>query len=134
MKIENYIRLLGILLGVGILDSYITLNNGFLLISQGNISSVLAEIFRWSFGLIAAILLLRVRKSAQWILLFAFMCGLVATWVSFIPFAGYLMRLADQSSTIQNFIALQTPNLILVLVVFFLFRTLKKSNRVTGGF
>jgi hypothetical protein len=118
-------------LGIGVLGSYITLNNGVLLISQGFVSSVLigiAEIFRWSFGFLAAILLMRARESAQWVLLFAFLCGLVASWVSFIPFAGYLMRYADQTSVVQNFIALQVPNIILVLLVFYLFKRLKKSN------
>jgi len=131
MKIENLIRLLGILLGVGILSSYITLNNGVLLISQGFISPVLtgmAEVFRWSLGLLAAVLMLRVINSAKWLLLLAFLCGLVASWIPFLPFTGYLMRLVDQPSVIQNFIVLQTPNLILVLVVFFLFRELEKSN------
>jgi len=131
MRVESYIRLLGIILGIGILDSYSTLNNGVLFISDGRFVPVMfgiTEILRWSLGLLAAILLLRVRRTAQWVLLAAFLCGLVASWVSFIPFAGYLIFLTDETSVIQNFIALQIPNLILVLMVFYLFRALKKSN------
>jgi len=131
MSTENYIRLLGVIVGIGILDSYDTLNNGIAFIGLGHISSFLiglAEVFRWSFGLLAAILLLRVQSLAKWALLFAFLCGLIATWVSFIPFAGYLMRFADQSSGLQIFIILQVPNLALVLIVFYLFKKLKKYN------
>lgn len=131
MKRENYIRLIGVVLGIGILDSYITLINGVSIISQGYFLSFLlglAEILRWSFGLIAAILLLRMQESAKWLLLLAFMCGLVASWVSFIPFAGYLMKFAEPTSGIQHFMALQFPNIILVFIVFYLFNLLKKSN------
>ena len=131
MKIENYIRLTGIVLGIGVLESYFTLSNGLLLISKGYSLTFLiglAEILRWSLGLLAAILLLRIRKSAQWLLLFAFLSGLVGSWVSFIPFAGYLMKFAEPTSFIENFVALQAPNIILVLIVFYLFSLLKSSN------
>lgn len=131
MKIENYIRLTGIVLGIGILMSYFTLNNGFIFMRQGFTLSFLiglAEILRWSLGLVAAILLFRLQKSARWILLLAFLFGLVGSWVSFIPFAGYLMKLTDPTSFIGNFIALQAPNLILIMLVFYLFSLYSKPN------
>lgn len=131
MNVAITIRVIGVLIGIGLLLSYFTLYNGFLFISKWQLLAVaigLAELARWGFGFLAAILMWRLHTFAKWSLLIAFVCGFVGSWVSFIPFFGYLMQLADQTSTIQLLMVLQGPNLVLVILVFILYSLLKKSK------
>ena len=101
MNTAMAIRLIGVLIGIGLLLSYSTLYNGFLFITKWQLLTIaigLAELGRWGFGILAAILMWRLHPFAKWSLLIAFVCGLFGSWVSFIPFFGYLMHLADEAS------------------------------------
>ncbi|WP_455211781.1 hypothetical protein [Kaarinaea lacus] len=131
MKIDVVIRITGVLIGIGILDTHLTVNNGLFLIKQADLITVLlglAEISRWSLGLLAAILLLFKQQSARWFLLTAFLSGLFGSWVSFIPYGGYFIRFIDTTSMMQYFLALQVPNFLLVIFIFFLFYFRKLIN------
>lgn len=126
MNLSILIRLVGLLVGAGLFTTFLTVTNGVFLIKQGNLLTVLVgvvEILRWSLAAIAAILLIMVRAEAKWILLGSFVIGFFASWVSFIPFGGYLMNLVSSEFTIPYLFVLQGLNLLVVVLVFYLFKS-----------
>ena len=83
MNTAMAIRLIGVLIGIGLLLSYSTLYNGFLFITKWQLLTIaigLAELGRWGFGILAAILMWRLHPFAKWSLLIAFVCGLFGSW------------------------------------------------------
>ena len=132
MNFKLIIRIAGLLILAGVIDSHATLNNGYNLIIQGHIATIFigtVEVMRWLLALLAALALLRLQSVAKWLMLAAFVCGLFVSWVSFIPFGGILMNFINPASLLQNFIVIQLPNVILVVIVFYCLAQQKKSSK-----
>lgn len=131
MKAKTFIQIIGVLIGVGFLTSYLIFSNGLLALKLEHPMAILigiADILRWVLAGIAAVLLIKVHEAGKWFLLTSFICGLFTSWVSFLPFGGYLIKLIPHNSTssIQYFMVLQLPNIIVITVIFILFARLKK--------
>lgn len=132
MKTKIFIQIIGVLIGIGFLTSYLIFSNGMLALKLEHPMAMLigvADILRWTLAGVAAVLLIKPYEAGKWFLLTAFICGLFSSWVSFLPFGGYLMKLVPPSpdSSIQYFMVLQLPNIIIVAVIFFLFARLRKT-------
>lgn len=131
MKVESYLKALGVVIGIGVLSTYISLIHGFWLIKQGQLLPIIfgiADILRWVLGLMSAYLIFKLKPFSVWILFLSFLLGSLSSWVSFIPMGGYAIRLVNPESWVQNFIAIQGPNCILVIIVFWLFRRYLNSE------
>ena len=133
MKTKIFIQIIGLLVGIGFLTSYLIFSNGLLALKLEHPMAILlgvADILRWTLAGLAAVLLVKAHEAGKWFLLTSFICGLFSSWVSFLPFGGYLMKLVSPSSasSIQYFMALQLPNIIVVAVIFFLFARLRKKT------
>jgi len=76
----------------------------------------------------SAYLIFKLKPFSVWILFLSFLLGSLSSWVSFIPMGGYAIRLVNPESWVQNFIAIQGPNCILVIIVFWLFRRYLNSE------
>ena len=136
MKTKIFIQIIGVLIGIGFLTSYLIFSNGLLALKLEHPMAILigvADILRWTLAGIAAVLLVKVYEAGKWFLLTSFICGLFSSWVSFLPFGEYFMKLvpASPASSIQYFMVLQLPNIIVVTLIFFLFARLR--NKTTRG-
>jgi len=131
MKTESYLKIIAVVIGIGILSTHISLTHGVWLIKHGQLIPIIlgmAEILRWALGLMASWWLFRLRTFSIWLLFLSFLFGLCSSWISFIPFGGYAIELVSPTSWVQNFMVIQGPNFILVIMVLWLFDSLKKSN------
>ena len=133
MKTKIFIQIIGVLIGIGFLTSYLIFSNGLLALKLEHPVAILigiADILRWTLAGLAAVLLIKAHEAGKWCLLTSFICGLFSSWVSFLPFGGYLMKLVSPppASSIQYFMVLQLPNIIVVAIIFFLFARLRKTT------
>jgi hypothetical protein len=85
-------------------------------------------ILNWFLGLITAFSLFRLKPVSRWLLLAYFLLGLAGISVSWIPYSGMLMSLFD--NPYLKLLAIQLPNIIIVIAVFILFRKTPYSESV----
>lgn len=124
------IRLIGILIALAVVDVRVAFNYGIELLTITEhpvmMAQGLLELIWWLCGAVAAILLLIVHRSGKWVLFAFFLLGIVATWISWVPFVWSIVNSVETG--MYKFAIIHGTNLIIVIIVFMLYSQIEKQS------
>jgi hypothetical protein len=85
------------------------------------------DVLWWCAGAGAVVGMLLLKRASRWLLLGFFLLGVVGSWVAWVPYVG---SLAGRFDTVTGkFLVLQLSNVLVLALVFWLFRKSKNSNQ-----
>ena len=136
-KYSTVIRIIAVIIGISLFMGWPVMTYGITILSQLfegpeyrqtlwlSIGFGSIGILTWALGLAACISLFMLKPFGRWLVLAYFIIGLVSAHFSWIPYASFTYDYF--SNPVMKIVALELPNLVVVIVTFILFSKMGSS-------